>query len=278
MDIRVFLLDDHEIVRTGLRSLLEADRGLRGGRGGGHCRRGPGPDPAHPTPMWPSSMSACPTAAASRSAARSVQLAGDRLRHAHLLRRRRGTLRRRHGRGAGLRPEAGRRQQPGRATSEGGGRPVAARPASPSGSWRGCGTEPDEDPRWPASPPRSAASSTSSPRARPTARSPRTMFLAEKTVKNYVSNLLAKLGMERRTQAATYATRVAERTAQAHRADAAAPDPSAPGTAPGPARPVDPVGHHQPFGPPPTVHPGAVRSADVARDPEDRTYRTNATS
>jgi len=38
------------------------------------------------------------------------------------------------------------------------------------------------------------------------------MFLAEKTVKNYVSNLLAKLGMERRTQAATYATRIKERT------------------------------------------------------------------
>jgi two-component system response regulator DevR len=31
------------------------------------------------------------------------------------------------------------------------------------------------------------------------------MFLAEKTVKNYVSSLLAKLGMERRTQAAVFA-------------------------------------------------------------------------
>jgi two-component system response regulator DevR len=30
------------------------------------------------------------------------------------------------------------------------------------------------------------------------------MFLAEKTVKNYVSNLLAKLGMQRRTQAAVF--------------------------------------------------------------------------
>ena len=35
-----------------------------------------------------------------------------------------------------------------------------------------------------------------------------TMYLAEKTVKNYVSALFAKLGMERRTQAAAYATRV----------------------------------------------------------------------
>ena len=32
------------------------------------------------------------------------------------------------------------------------------------------------------------------------------MFLAEKTVKNYVSHLLAKLGMQRRTQAAVLAT------------------------------------------------------------------------
>ena len=37
------------------------------------------------------------------------------------------------------------------------------------------------------------------------------MFLAEKTIKNYVSNLLAKLGMERRTEAAVYAARLAER-------------------------------------------------------------------
>src|SRR5471032_704723 len=37
------------------------------------------------------------------------------------------------------------------------------------------------------------------------------MFLAEKTVKNYVSNLLSKLGMERRTQAAAFAARLAER-------------------------------------------------------------------
>src|SRR4029453_8537144 len=32
------------------------------------------------------------------------------------------------------------------------------------------------------------------------------MFLAEKTVKNYVSHLLAKLGLERRTQAAVFPT------------------------------------------------------------------------
>ncbi len=36
------------------------------------------------------------------------------------------------------------------------------------------------------------------------------MFLAEKTVKNYVSNLLMKLGMSRRTEAAVYAARHAD--------------------------------------------------------------------
>jgi two-component system, NarL family, response regulator DevR len=37
------------------------------------------------------------------------------------------------------------------------------------------------------------------------------MFLAEKTVKNYVSNLLSKMGMQRRTEAAVYAARLSER-------------------------------------------------------------------
>jgi DNA-binding NarL/FixJ family response regulator len=36
------------------------------------------------------------------------------------------------------------------------------------------------------------------------------LFLAEKTVKNYVSNLLAKLGFSRRTEAAVFATKLTE--------------------------------------------------------------------
>ena len=41
------------------------------------------------------------------------------------------------------------------------------------------------------------------------------MFLAEKTIKNYVTGLLAKLGMERRTQAAAYVARL-EVTSENH--------------------------------------------------------------
>jgi DNA-binding NarL/FixJ family response regulator len=40
------------------------------------------------------------------------------------------------------------------------------------------------------------------------------LFLAEKTVKNYVSNLLSKLGMGHRSEAAAYAARLAERRSQ----------------------------------------------------------------
>jgi two-component system response regulator DevR len=36
------------------------------------------------------------------------------------------------------------------------------------------------------------------------------MFLAEKTVKNYVSSMLSKLGMERRTEAAVFAARLGQ--------------------------------------------------------------------
>lgn len=41
------------------------------------------------------------------------------------------------------------------------------------------------------------------------------MFLAEKTVKNYVSNLLSKMGMSRRTEAATYLTKQQNRSPDA---------------------------------------------------------------
>jgi DNA-binding NarL/FixJ family response regulator len=45
------------------------------------------------------------------------------------------------------------------------------------------------------------------------------MFLAEKTVKNYVSALFAKLGMERRTQAAAFATKVFDQPRHDYRND-----------------------------------------------------------
>ena len=45
------------------------------------------------------------------------------------------------------------------------------------------------------------------------------MILAEKTVKNYISNVLAELGVERRTQAATFAARIRGTRREASRID-----------------------------------------------------------
>jgi two-component system, NarL family, response regulator DevR len=45
------------------------------------------------------------------------------------------------------------------------------------------------------------------------------MFLAEKTVKNYVSNLLSKLGMERRTEAAVFAAKLKPSSASGEHPD-----------------------------------------------------------
>lgn len=47
------------------------------------------------------------------------------------------------------------------------------------------------------------------------------LFLAEKTVKNYVSTVLAKLGMGRRTEAAAYAARLAARRTDGEHSDTA---------------------------------------------------------
>ena len=45
-------------------------------------------------------------------------------------------------------------------------------------------------------------------RAGPIVRSVRTCTWPKKTVKNYVSNLLTKLGMQRRSEAAVFATKL----------------------------------------------------------------------
>ena len=70
--VRVFLLDDHEVVRRGLRELLEAEDDLEVVGEAGTAEEAYGRIPAT-RPTSPSSTSACPTATASRCAARSAR-------------------------------------------------------------------------------------------------------------------------------------------------------------------------------------------------------------
>jgi len=70
--IRVFLLDDHEIVRRGLRELLEAEGDIEIVGEAATAEEAHGRIPATP-PTSPSSMSGSPTATGSRSAATSAR-------------------------------------------------------------------------------------------------------------------------------------------------------------------------------------------------------------
>ena len=91
--IRVFLLDDHEIVRRGLRELLEAEDDIEVvGEAAPPRRRSAASPPTRPTS--PSSTCGCPTATASRCAARSARAHPEiALPDADVVRRRRGAVR-----------------------------------------------------------------------------------------------------------------------------------------------------------------------------------------
>ena len=115
----------------------------------------------------PCSTCGCPTATASRSAARCARAHPEiAVPHADLVRRRRGAVRRDHGRRRRLRPEADPRHRPGRRGPQGRGRRVAARPGGrPQRVLERLRTRPRRTNGSRSSPTRSAASSTSSPRA-----------------------------------------------------------------------------------------------------------------
>jgi|GEM_PF-57992 DNA-binding NarL/FixJ family response regulator len=80
------------------------------------------------------------------------------------------------------------------------------------------------------------------------------MFLAEKTAKNYVSSLLTKLGMQRRTQAAAFAVRHADSHDELITSGASGPCPLGPQAR---HRPIRPAGRHHREGP---AVPGLRRS------------------
>ncbi len=209
--IRVFLLDDHEVVRQGLRALLESRRRHRGGR---RVRvRGPGgraripalrPDVAVLDARLPdgSGIEVCRAVRAVDPSIKALILTSyddDEALFAAIMAGAAGYV---------LKEITGHR--PGRRRPPGGRRQVAARPG---GDRPGAGAGPQR-PRTTA--PELADLTEQELRLLALIAEGLTnrqigeqMFLAEKTVKNYVSSVLAKLGLERRTQAAVLATQAA---------------------------------------------------------------------
>ena len=199
-DARVFLLDDHEVVRRGVRELLEAESDLEvvgeAGTAEEAYERIPAatPDVAMLDVRLPDGdgVEVCREIRSKHPE--------DRVPDAHVVRRRRGVVQRDHGGRGRLRLEAGPRHRSRRRCPPGRPWRVAARSAV------------DEQGA------RAAAAATTSPTSSPVSPNQERrildliaegmtnrqigeqLFLAEKTVKNYVSNLLAKLGMSRRTR------------------------------------------------------------------------------
>ena len=213
--VRVFLLDDHEVVRRGLREILEAERRPRSGRRGGHGRGGlrahPGDSPnvaildvrlpdgdgvevcREIRSKHPEIACLMLTSFADDEALFSAIMAGAA---GYVLKQVRGTDLvdgvRRVGRGESL--------------------------LDPSLTTRVL-----ERLRHPPAPDELAGLTDQERRILDLIAEGMTnrqigeqLFLAEKTVKNYVSNLLAKLGMSRRSEAAAYSARLSERRQHDH--------------------------------------------------------------
>ena len=212
--IRVFLLDDHEVVRRGVRELLESADDLEVVGEAGTAAEALAPRAGLRRPTSRCSTSACPTARASRCAASSVRRCptckclmltsfnDDEALFDAIMAGASGYVLK-EVRGADL-VDSVRRVAAGQSLLD----PVVT--ARVLERLR--------------NPPRDALTASLTPQERTilghladgltNRQIAEQMFLAEKTVKNYVSNLLAKLGMHHRTQAAVYAARLAERRAQ----------------------------------------------------------------
>ena len=208
--IRVFLLDDHEVVRRGLAALLESTDDItvvgESGSAKEAARIIPAlrPDVAVLDQRLPdgTGVDVCRDVRSQDPTIKALML--------DLVPGRRGALQRDHGGGVGLPAQAGPGHRPRR------GHPHAWPPAAvsldPAVTQRvlerirtGGDREPAELAALTAQERRILELVAQGLTNRQIGAE---MFLAEKTVKNYVSSLLAKLGLERRTQAAVLANKL----------------------------------------------------------------------
>ena len=205
--IKVFLLDDHEVVRRGVTDVLESDSGItvigEAKNAAEALARVPAlrPDVAVLDVRLPDGdgVTVCRELRSRMPELKVIMLRPQR---------RRGVVRGDHGRRIRLSAQADPRPGPGHRRAHGGRRGLAARP---DGHDRSAGAD---APCGRAGRPPAKLSDQERTvleligEGLTNRQIGERMFLAEKTVKNYVSHLLAKLGLERRTQAAVLATKL----------------------------------------------------------------------
>jgi DNA-binding NarL/FixJ family response regulator len=219
VSIRVFLLDDHEIVRTGLRSLFEADEGFTVVGEAATAREAldrippTKPDVAILDVRLPdgSGIEVCREIRSSHSEIACVMLtsyADDEALFSAVM----------AGASGYVLKQVGTLDLVGDIKKVAGGQSLLD-PALAERVLERLRDGPDEDPLLASLTPQERKILDLIAEGQTNRQIAGVLFLAEKTVKNYVSNMLAKLGMERRTQAASYATRVAERAANERRGE-----------------------------------------------------------
>ncbi len=171
MTIRVFLLDDHEVVRRGIRELLESEDDMEVVGEAGTAEEAYGripattPDVAVLDVRLPDGdgVEVCREVRSRHPEIACIMLtsfADDEAR-----------VRGDHGRRRGVRPEAGPGHRPGRRDPAGRRRRVAARPGGHDPGARAPPRPGTSRTSWPPSPTRSGPSSVTSPKGSPTARS-----------------------------------------------------------------------------------------------------------
>ena len=218
MTVRVFLLDDHEIVRRGVRELLEVEDDIEVVGEAGTAEEALARIPGGSSPTSRSSTCGCPTATASRCAARCARdesrvqcliltsFADDEALFDSIMAGAAGYLLKQI-KGTDL-VDAVRRVAAGQSLLD---------PNVTARVLERLRKGPEEDERLARLTEQERKILDLIAEGLTNRQIGERMFLAEKTVKNYVSNLLAKLGMERRTEAAVFATRLAHPAGTAER-------------------------------------------------------------
>ena len=210
MTIRIFLLDDHEIVQRGLREVFEAQEDLEVVGEASNAEEAMMRVPP-PGPTLPCSTCACRVPAELRFAAtcgRPCRSFG-----ASCSRRSPTTTpcSRPYWPGQRLPPKADQGYRACHRRPAGGGGPVPHRPALTAGVLDRLRGKHDDE-RIAKLSPQERRILNLIAEGMTNRQIGAELYLAEKTVKNYVSNLLAKMGFSRRTEAAVYAPAGEERS------------------------------------------------------------------